>query len=227
MSQSDHQAQAGKVRIDFDRIALLPEGWNHNAAYHDFLLRHMPVPCEAAFDIGCGTGAFSRVLAQRADRVLAIDLSPHMIDLARERSDQPSIDYQVSDAMVDNFPAETFDCVVSLATLHHLPLAAMLSKMIACLKPGGRLLILDLYEPEGARDFLATLAAIPVSLALKLYHSGRLRESREARAAWAEHGKSDSYLTMREIRQICGEVLPDAQIRQHLLWRYSIIWEKL
>ena len=66
------------IQTDFDRIALLSadDGWTQNNHYHNFLLRHVPAKCESALEIGCGTGAFSRRLAQHAQKVLALDLSP-------------------------------------------------------------------------------------------------------------------------------------------------------
>jgi ubiquinone/menaquinone biosynthesis C-methylase UbiE len=97
-----------KIRADFDRIALLSENdWNHNDHYHDFLLKQLPPHCTYALEIGCGTGAFSRLLARHADRVLALDLSPQMIRVAKERSKQyPNIGFQVADAMTWEFPVE-------------------------------------------------------------------------------------------------------------------------
>ena len=72
------------IREDFDRIALLPEvRWGHNSHYHDFLLKHIPLHCGNALEIGCGTGKFARLLAERSDHVLALDLSPNMIRIAR------------------------------------------------------------------------------------------------------------------------------------------------
>src|ERR1051325_8688953 len=108
------------VRADFDRIALLSgEEWGHNDLYHDFLARHVPAPCRDALEIGCGTGDFSRLLAQSSERVLALDLSPNMIGLARERSARfPNIAFEVADVLTRELPAETFDCVASIATLH-------------------------------------------------------------------------------------------------------------
>ena len=50
---------------DFDRLALLDEeGWTANNHYHDSLLKHLPLNCENALEIGCGTGAFARDLAK-------------------------------------------------------------------------------------------------------------------------------------------------------------------
>jgi SAM-dependent methyltransferase len=219
---------ASTIQTDFDRIALLSnEGWNHNSHYHGFLLRQFPAHCEYALDIGCGTGAFSRLLASRSDRVLALDLSPQMIQIARERSKAyANIDFQVADAMVWEFPTEQFDCIASIATLHHLPLEEMLAKMKAALRTNGTLVVLDLYEPAGLSGALTNVLAVPVGAALQLLKTGRLRQSREAREAWAAHGRHDSYPTLAQIRQTCASILPGAEVRKHLLWRYSITWKK-
>jgi len=216
-----------KIRADFDRIALLSRnGWDHNSHYHDFLLKQLPLHCTHALEIGCGTGAFSRLLARRSNRVLALDLSPQMIRIAKERSEQYSnIDFQVADAMTWEFTTEQFDCVVSIATLHHLPIEETLLKKGA-LKINGTLIILDLFQVEGPSDILTSALAVPANIILKLINTGRLREPRAVRQAWAEHGRSDSYPTLSQIRQVCASVLPGAKVTKHLLWRYSIIWKK-
>src|SRR2546423_12311609 len=113
------------IQQDFDRIALVSEdGATHNDHYHNFLLRHLPSNCRNVLEIGCGTGAFARQLAQGSQHVLALDLSPEMIRLARERSAKcPNIEFQAADVLDRSLPVEDFDCIASIATLHHLPLA--------------------------------------------------------------------------------------------------------
>jgi ubiquinone/menaquinone biosynthesis C-methylase UbiE len=162
------------IQADFDRIALFStDGWDHNGHYHDFLLKHAPMRCTDTLEIGCGTGGFSRLLARRSDRVLALDLSPRMIQIARERSKQYSnIDFQVADVMAWEFPGEQFDCIASIATLHHLPLKEMLTRMKDALRANGALLILDLFQPEGLFDALVELAAAPASVVLRLIKQG-------------------------------------------------------
>jgi ubiquinone/menaquinone biosynthesis C-methylase UbiE len=216
------------IQRDFDRIALLSgEIWNHNSHYHEFLLRQIPPRCKLSLDIGCGTGAFSRLLADRSEQVVALDLSPQMIQVARERSKGYSnIEFQVADATAWEFPVVQFDCVASIATLHHLPLAETLAKMRDALSAGGVLVVLDLYQEEGLADLLTSAVAMIVHKALFLLKTGRLTEPREGRDAWAEHGRHDSYLTLAEIRRISASVLPGARVRKHLLWRYSITWSK-
>ena len=218
-----------KIQLDFDRIAALSnDEWNHNNHYDSFLLTHLPRSSELeALEIGCGTGGFSRLLAGRFRRVLALDLSPRMIEIARQRSQAyPNIDFQVADIMTQDFSAERFGCVAAIATLHHLPLEPMLSRVKNILKPGGVLLVLDLFQAETLADFSAGLLAIPLNLLLRLFRNGRIRESAEVRAAWAEHGRSDIYPRLAEVRQACAAVLPGAQIKRHVLWRYSIVWKK-
>lgn len=99
--------------------------------------------------------------------------------------------------------------------------------MKAALKPGGVLLVLDLYEPAGLTDRLLDFIAFPVSIGLRVKHCGRLRRSKESRAAWAAHEAHDLYPTMNDVRTLCAELLPGARIRKHLLWRYSIVWMKV
>jgi magnesium-protoporphyrin O-methyltransferase len=76
-------------------------------------------------DAGCGTGALSVEMAQRAAHVLAIDLSPTLVGLARERlPSRPragSIDFRVGD-MFDASLGE-FDHVVAMDSLIHYRLS--------------------------------------------------------------------------------------------------------
>ena len=223
------------IQADFDRLALLDaEGWTQNNHYHNFLLRHIPNDCQNALEVGCGTGAFARRLAERARHVVALDLSPEMIRVARLRStNSPNLGFQVGDAISWDFPAAHFDCIATIATLHHLPLREMILKLKAALKPGGVLIVLDLFEPErnlltapGLVDTVLNLIAMGVSVSLRLIHNGRLKPPREVRAAWAAHEQHDSYPSMSEIRGLCAEILPGAEIKKHLLWRYSIVWQR-
>src|SRR5262249_21191458 len=141
---------------------------------------------------------------------------------------------EVADAMTRDFPDAQFDCVVSIATLHHLPMRAVLLKLKQTLRPGGTLIVLDLHQPEtrlfsaeGFEDGLLNIIAMSTSCALRLLHNGRLRPPRAVRTAWEEHGKTDSYLTMKEAHSLYSSIFPGVIIRKHLLWRYSAVWRVL
>jgi SAM-dependent methyltransferase len=222
-------ADNGSVESDFDKIALLPTAaFDNNAYYHQALLRSLPGQLGEALDVGCGTGAFTRLLAARADRVLGLDLSANMISVARQRSAGFSnIDFCQADAVAWTWPAERFDCIVSIATLHHLSLNSILPKMKAALRPGGTLAILDICRSASLPErLLVGAVAFPVSLWLNVVHTGRRRPDPVARRLWCEHGKTDRYLSIDEVRRTCRAVLPGAVIHRHLLWRYSLIWRR-
>ena len=224
-------AYKDKVRDDFDRLAVLSEGsgWEHNSHYHPFLLRQLPQCLGEALEVGCGTGEFTRLLARRCDSVLAVDLSPRMIEVARARSkDHPNVEYLLADAASWEFPSERFDCVASIATLHHLPLGSMLARMRGALKPGGTLILLDLYRARTAADRLVSALALPTSKAIRLARTGALaeRQAPELQKAWEEHGKTDRYPTLAEVWRVCDAELGGAAIRRRLLWRYTVVWRK-
>jgi ubiquinone/menaquinone biosynthesis C-methylase UbiE len=216
------------LQRDFDEIALLAtEAFDHNTYYHDFLLQHVPNDCHKSLEIGCGTGAFSCRLANLSRQVLAVDLSPQMIRSAKARAvNLSNLDFQIGDAMAMEFQDESFDCIASIATLHHLPMNEILLKLKKALRIGGRLIVLDLFQAQGFFDVLASAAALPVSGALRFIKTGRLRQNPGVRAAWERHAKHDTYLTLAEVRDLCAEILPKAQIKHHLFWRYSLIWKK-
>jgi ubiquinone/menaquinone biosynthesis C-methylase UbiE len=178
-------------------------------------------------EIGCGTGAFSRLLAERVKQVLAIDLSPNMIDLARQHSTQyPNIEFQLADAMNADLPAEYFDCIVSIATLHHMPTQQAINRIKRCLKTNGHMVILDLLRTKTVADIFTNIWAMPVNMAIRLMKTGRFRPPVEVRRAWDEHGRDEIYLTLAEVHNLCEDLLPGAIVKKHLLWRYSIVWQK-
>ncbi|HSI08020.1 MAG: class I SAM-dependent methyltransferase [Rariglobus sp.] len=95
-------------------------------------------------DLACGDGIYSRRLRERgAARVVGVDLSAGMIDLARaEESARPlGIDYQVGAAQ-DLELGETFDVVFAAYLLNYArsldELSAFASAIAKHLKPGGR-----------------------------------------------------------------------------------------
>lgn len=216
------------VEADFDRLALLDdEGWTANNQYHDSLLKHVPEHCENALEIGCGTGAFARVLAKRCKQVVALDLSAEMIRVARSRSSQfENLEFQLADAMTWDFPQAHFDFVCSIATLHHIEQRELLLKIKDALKPRGVLVVLDLVQSDSLTERMCDIVGLGVSGSLRLLHNGRLKPPREVRKAWEQHGKHDSYLTMKQVRALADEILPGSSVERCLLWRYMLVYTK-
>src|SRR6185369_4681754 len=216
------------VEADFNRLALLDDdGWTANNHYHDFLLKHVPVNCGNALEIGCGTGAFARQLAGRCEHVIGIDLSAEMIRVARSRSSRfENLEFELADAMSWKFPQSHFDFICSIATLHHLEQRELLPKIKNALKPGGVFVLLDLVASSGITERMLDVIGLGVSSGLRLIHNGRLQPPPEVRKAWEQHGKHDHYSTIKQMRVLADEILPGASVKRHLLWRYTLVYRK-
>ena len=91
-------------------------------------------------DVGCGSGPLSQALRAKGAIVSGFDLSPAMVELARERLGQDS-DVKVADLGAPlPYPDETFDLVAASLSLHYVEdWASALAELRRVLKPGGRL----------------------------------------------------------------------------------------
>jgi len=88
-------------------------------------------------EVGCGWGDFSaRVAAELGVSVVAVDLSPRMVELARERG----VDARVGDVQALPFADAEFDCAAANWMLYHVPdLDRGLAELARVLRPGARL----------------------------------------------------------------------------------------
>ncbi|NBR46163.1 MAG: methyltransferase domain-containing protein [Verrucomicrobia bacterium] len=118
-------------------------------------------PREIYADLGAGEGLISHLLATRAKRVIAVDNSPRMVEVGRglaKRSGLRNLEYRLGDLESPPIKAGSVDVAILSQALHHAvhPPKA-LEAAFKILRPGGRLLILDLAEHtlEAARDLYA------------------------------------------------------------------------
>jgi 2-polyprenyl-3-methyl-5-hydroxy-6-metoxy-1,4-benzoquinol methylase len=110
----------------------------------------------AAVDLGCGSGQLSIPLAHRVERVLAVDISPAMVDLLHanmEKAGLSNIESRVSPIEAVDLAPSSVDLVVSNYALHHLrdpDKAAAVRTAATWLRPGGKLVIGDMMFGRGA-----------------------------------------------------------------------------
>ena len=138
---------ADKFQAQQDLIAGLPQ-------YRDSVLALLDAlnfaPGSTALEVGPGDGGFLPELARRFGKVVALDNSTAMLELARQRCDKEqlgNVELQLADALNDEIGAA--DCVVVNMVLHHFAAPAEALKQLARLvKDGGSLLVTELCSHD-------------------------------------------------------------------------------
>lgn len=223
-----HPARRAAIRHDFDEIARLSDV--HGAGperYDTFLVAQVPVGAARVLDIGCGLGRLTAQLTAPGREVLGVDLSPEMIARARVAgAGMPGLSFACGDAFEMDLTAGRFDCVLSVAVLHHVDAEAAIARMIQLLAPGGRLMLHDLRADDGILDLARAAWALAHRALGRLVRTGRLRSPTAVRHAWARHGAGEAYLTFREAQALASRLLPGSVVYYHWLWRYTIVWDR-
>lgn len=118
--------------------------------------------CAKALDLGTGPGDIPIMLCGPTEKVsiLAVDLAQSMLDLAERTVLIAGLGNRITLANMDvkalDLPDDSFDAVFSNTILHHIPEPAlMLAEAARVLKPGGLLLIRDLYRPDSIEQLNA------------------------------------------------------------------------
>lgn len=125
-------------------------------ALAEMLIRLLP-PLVIA-DIGAGEGTLALLLAQSAERVIAVDSSSKMVEYGSEvaeRNGIANLEYRLGDMEELPIEAETVDMVLLHQALHHaLHPSQALAEAWRVLRPGGRIVLLDLlkHDVEEARE---------------------------------------------------------------------------
>jgi len=84
-------------------------------------------PWHTVLDLGCGVGRLTRVLAERARRVVAVDVSPEMLELARGLNRElGNVEWLLGDGRtLQGVPDGSIDAAVSHVVFQHLPYPAI------------------------------------------------------------------------------------------------------
>jgi len=151
-ARSYFDALAGK----FGKTYLPGRSWK---ALGETLLKLMP-PMVIA-DLGAGEGTFSQLLAQRAKHVIAVDSSEKMVEFGAGVSRDngyDNLEYRLGDIESPPIDDSSVDIAFFSQALHHADKpAAAIEAAHRILKPGGRIVILDLlkHQFEDARELYA------------------------------------------------------------------------
>jgi ubiquinone/menaquinone biosynthesis C-methylase UbiE len=95
-------------------------------------------------EFGCGTGYNTGVLSEKADSMVATDVSAGMLALGKQRVAAENVKFQIEDCQKTSFPDGTFDTAFMSLVIHFTEPEKTLAEMRRVLKPGGMLIIVNL-----------------------------------------------------------------------------------
>jgi ubiquinone/menaquinone biosynthesis C-methylase UbiE len=158
----DEVASAGRENLDPRHVARYDAKEDAAAASEVALLAGLGLTTgSVVVDIGAGTGQFALAVAPQCQRVVAVDVSPVMLDALRARvvaAGVANVEVVQAGFLGYEHRGAPADLVYSRYALHHLPdfwKAVALSRIRRALRPGGVLRLSDVvydFEPSEAAD---------------------------------------------------------------------------
>ncbi len=158
----DEVASAGRENLDAGHVSRYDAKEDGGAAAEVRFLRGLGLaPESVVVDLGAGTGQFTLAVAPACARVVAVDVSPVMLDALRAKVDAAGLDnVEVVQAgfLTYEHRGDPADLVYSRYALHHLPdfwKGVALARIHRTLRPGGLLRLWDVvydFDPAEAED---------------------------------------------------------------------------
>jgi ubiquinone/menaquinone biosynthesis C-methylase UbiE len=149
-----------------------------------------PAPHEQWLEIGCGRGFLTRDLSERGVHINGTDANPHSIENAvTDRVKQMAAEQL-------DYPPHSFDAVIAVHALEHMPdLAAVLAEISRVLKPGGKALFIYPAEPVHG------LYAMPSAFTLL----GNPFKARQVHCQWLWPAKMRKLAKLHGLEQVSSE----------------------
>jgi ubiquinone/menaquinone biosynthesis C-methylase UbiE len=113
---------------------------------------------DTVLEIGCGTGYFTKEIVKTGARVTAIDISPELLNIAKQDITETNVQFKLDNAYDLSFEKNRFDSIVGSSVLHHLDVEKAISEMFRVLKPGGSMFF---TEPNMLNPQIALQKNIP------------------------------------------------------------------
>ncbi len=168
MPLSDHTVvkdqYATSKRLE-TRISIHEKYSRNRQPFGEWIVSHYRLqPNERVLELGCGTGSMWRDVALPAGcHVTLTDLSPGMLETARDNTQHLHADYACCDAMSLPYPDGAFDAVIANMMLYHVPdIDRALGEIRRVLKPEGRFFAATFGE-HGVVEAVLDILGLPYS----------------------------------------------------------------
>ena len=190
--------------------------WNHNTAYHPWLVDIATRHNGDVLDVGGGDGLLAQRMSPVSRSVTAIEPDPSAVQRASERlADHPGVAVVETDFERYQPNGQRFDLITFVASLHHMDLRPTLSRARDMLTPTGEIAVVGLSANKSIPDWLWAVACVPAVLVGSRLHL----ETRDIGVVVTE-----AQDILSEIRRTVDEVLPGASVRRALYYRYLMRW---
>ena len=130
------------VASKYDRVVDLQIGGKTRSMVRERVAREGELGRLVEF--GCGTGFYTELLARRADSLVATDISPGMLDVAKQRVNAPNVTFRAEDCQRTSLPDGGFDTAFVSLVLHFTVPDRTVAEMHRILRPGGTLIVVNL-----------------------------------------------------------------------------------
>lgn len=132
----------------YAKMSRSQQGLSGAGEWHQFQALFPDLSGKSVLDLGCGYGWHCKYAVEcGAKQVLGIDLSEKMIHEAKEKNSDPKIIYQVCGLDDFDYPANSFDCVISNLVLHYIAdIDTIFRKIYLTLKADG-VFLLNIEHP--------------------------------------------------------------------------------
>lgn len=143
--------------VEIDRYLDPPSDAAYPLEYAYHLLSN--IRGKTVLDFGCGSGENVIALVIRGARVIGIDISPDLIDLAKCRAQKACVvaDLRVSSAYDTGLPDHSIDVIFCIALIHHLEIPRVLQEMARILREGGYIILKEPIRFSNMYDRLRKL----------------------------------------------------------------------
>ena len=110
---------------------------------------------ETVLDFGCGSGRMASWIAPKVKKVLGLEVTPEMIELAERERTQGNIEFMYYDGDLFPIPASSVDLVLSIGVLQIMRrerLKKAVSQLAQCMKIGGRMVLIEQASDNPKRN---------------------------------------------------------------------------
>ena len=143
--------------------------WNHNVAYHEWIIKQIYSDCINIIDVGCGEGLLLKKLLPYSKNVVGIDPDSVAIRFAAKRlTGEHKVELICDDFITYRDFQNKFDYIIFVASIHHMDTEAALKKAKSLLCPSGKIFIVGCSKPKSAIDWFLEIIRAPLSKTLSL-----------------------------------------------------------